>query len=121
LTHQPGKSPVTDRQKFIVTEGEKKGPIHVIRISNVMTGEMEIEINGTPQKISFKTHGEKLPATPAAIPLTQMAARPQPQPEQQMSRGARIIMMEIERAQTKDLVDRGQYPPLPPTPLSPAQ
>jgi hypothetical protein len=49
-------------------------------------------------------------------------AQPQPTPaptEQTLSREAQAIMIEIERARTQPMVDKGQLPPLPPTEITP--
>jgi hypothetical protein len=45
-----------------IREGETAGPITVLEIANVKTGEMEIENNGARMKINFKSHAAKLPA-----------------------------------------------------------
>jgi len=61
---------------YYIKEGETQGPISVVRIANVKTGEMEIVNNGVTTNIDFKSHGGKLPPSALAGGIPQVPGLP---------------------------------------------
>jgi hypothetical protein len=61
----PGQAPAS--KTYTIREGETAGPITILRIANVKSGEMDIVNNGMKMSIGFRSHAGKLPSTPIAM------------------------------------------------------